>query len=415
MGVPGGVQARALGHPVLPDAGVELVEWYRTTRERTRSLFAIPTADSYYERPIALRNPIVFYEGHLPAFAINTLVKKTLGRRGIDKTLEVLFARGIDPADESKLRDATSAWPSRDVVLDYAREADSRIERALLDVATIPDACEAMYTILEHELMHQETLLYMLHNLPYEKKRGGQAILPVLNSSNGGTGRIACPPQPMTSIPAGPAVLGADRSQFGWDNEYPRNAVRVGAFEISRLNVTNGEYLEYMNETGAPAPHFWIDRDGDWFWRGMFAMQPLPLSHPVYVTHQQATAYAEWKGMRLPTEAEYHRALGVAAPQGNFDFASIEPMPVGSFAPNEFGIHDLVGNGWEWTSSVFAGFDGFIPMRSYPEYSADFFDGEHFVLKGASPVTARELVRPSFRNWFRTNYPFVYATFRCAR
>ena len=54
-------------------------------------------------------------------------------------------------------------------------------------------------------------------------------------------------------------------------------------------------------------------------------------------------------------------------------------------------------------------------MPSYPEYSADFFDGEHFVMKGASPVTARELVRPTFRNWFRPRYPYVYATFRCAR
>jgi formylglycine-generating enzyme required for sulfatase activity len=79
------------------------------------------------------------------------------------------------------------------------------------------------------------------------------------------------------------------------------------------------------------------------------------------------------------------------------------------------GVHDLVGNGWEWTSTVFEPFAGFTPMRSYPEYSADFFDGHHFVMKGASPATARELIRPSFRNWFRGNYPYVYAKFRTAR
>ena len=78
-------------------------------------------------------------------------------------------------------------------------------------------------------------------------------------------------------------------------------------------------------------------------------------------------------------------------------------------------MHDLIGNGWEWTSTVFAPFDGFRPMASYPEYSADFFDGQHFVMKGASPATPRELLRPSFRNWFRPNYPYVYATFRCVR
>ena len=71
-----------------------------------------------------------------------------------------------------------------------------------------------------------------------------------------------------------------------------------------------------------------------------------------------------------------------------------------------------MGNGWEWTSSVFAPFAGFAPLPSYPEYSADFFDHQHYVMKGASPATARDLVRRSFRNWFRAQYPYVYATFR---
>jgi formylglycine-generating enzyme required for sulfatase activity len=78
-------------------------------------------------------------------------------------------------------------------------------------------------------------------------------------------------------------------------------------------------------------------------------------------------------------------------------------------------VHDLVGNGWEWTITPFAPFPGFSPMASYPEYSADFFDGEHFVMKGASTATARELLRPTFRNWFRGRYPYVYASFRCVR
>ena len=74
----------------------------------------------------------------------------------------------------------------------------------------------------------------------------------------------------------------------------------------------------------------------------------------------------------------------------------------------------MQGNGWEWTSTPFGPFPGFRPMASYPEYSADFFDNQHMVMKGASPATSRELLRPTFRNWFRTRYPYVYATFRCA-
>jgi formylglycine-generating enzyme required for sulfatase activity len=102
---------------------------------------------------------------------------------------------------------------------------------------------------------------------------------------------------------------------------------------------------------------------------------------------------------------------------GVFDFTSWDPQPVGTHpaGSSAWGIDDLVGNGWEWTETAFGPFPGFRPMASYPEYSADFFDGEHFVMKGASPATARELLRPSFRNWFRARYPYVYATFRCVK
>jgi len=77
-------------------------------------------------------------------------------------------------------------------------------------------------------------------------------------------------------------------------------------------------------------------------------------------------------------------------------------------------VHDLIGNGWEWTATPFGPLPGFAPMVTYPQYSADFFDNLHFVVKGGSPVTSRELVRRSLRNWYRSAYPFIYAKFRCA-
>jgi formylglycine-generating enzyme required for sulfatase activity len=156
------------------------------------------------------------------------------------------------------------------------------------------------------------------------------------------------------------------------------------------------------------------------------------MAWPVYVTHDEARAFARWKGRRMPTEAEYHRAAfgtpsgeerrhpwGDEPPdptRGNFDNRNPDPVPVGSFPRGQsaWGVHDLVGNGWEWTDSVFEGFPGFTPLPTYPLYSADFFDGKHWVMKGASPTTSKELVRRSFRNWFRGNYPYVYAKFRLA-
>jgi formylglycine-generating enzyme required for sulfatase activity len=419
----------ALGERVTRE---RLIDWYRRGRERTEKIFRIPIADAYYDRPIALRNPIVFYEGHIPSFAVNTLIKLALHAEGIDEDYEVLFARGIDPDSEAAVKNPTDLWPSRDAIRAYGRAADQKIERALCE-ATIEDdrvpqlrRAEAAFAILEHEQMHQETLLYMFHNMPYERKS-----VPVEDRRP----RLSVPSaaQELIAIPAGSATLGADPDHigFGWDNEFPETRVAVDAFSIQKHNVTNGEYLEYVEATGAAAPHFWARQDGRWYWRGMFALAPLPMTSPVYVTHEEAEAYARWRGMRLPSEAEYHRAAfgtpsgeershpwGEELPdasRGNFDFANWDPVPVGSYpsGASAWGVHDLVGNGWEWTSTVFDGFPGFQPMPSYELYSADFFDGRHYVMKGASPATAKELVRRSLRNWFRPNYPYVYATFRC--
>ncbi|HYI10910.1 MAG TPA: SUMF1/EgtB/PvdO family nonheme iron enzyme [Thermoanaerobaculia bacterium] len=417
-------------HSAFPDGLTRecLVEWYRTGRARTRELFDMLPPDVYYDRPIALRNPIVFYEGHLPGFAVNTLVKLALGRKGVDERLETLFARGIDPEDETAVRSPTDLWPSRDEVHSFGRVCDELVEDALLHAPIEDDAVpelrggEAVFTILEHEQMHQETLLYMFHQLPYEKKRAPWAPGVPRSSS--------APAHAGITIPAGPAILGAPRgSRFGWDNEFPAHVVQVAEFTIDAHNVTNGHYLEYIEATGAAAPHFWERGEREWYRRDMFALTPLPLDAPVYVMHDEAEAYARWKRKRLPTEAEFHRAAystpsgeenehpwgnAVADPtRGNFGFQHFDPVAAGSYPPSAWGVYDLVGNGWEWTSTFFDGFPGFEPMPSYPVYSAEFFDRAHYILKGASPVTAPELVRRTFRNWFRPNYPYVYATFRC--
>jgi len=286
----------------------------------------------------------------------------------------------------------------------------------------------------------------MLHRLPLEAKRTPGGYAPVTSDREPATEWI--------EVPAGRATLGVDRhaARFAWDNECPATTANVDAFAIERHDVTNGRYLEFVDAGGygderwwdaaawdwlraeaVRQPLFWEREGGGWRWRGMFASIPLPLAWPVYVSQAEAAAYARWRGVRLPTEAEFQRAAygtpdgterqhpwGSADPavaHGVFDFTSWDPHPAGSHPNGQsaWGVDDLVGNGWEWTSTAFGPFAGFRPMASYPEYSADFFDGEHVVMKGASPATSREFLRPTFRNWFRTRYPYVYATFRCAR
>ena len=441
--------------PVTTSSAVDralFLSWYQRNRDRSRALFDLLVDDAYYSQPIALRHPIVFYEGHLPAFSFNTLVKKALGKPGIDERLELLFARGIDPGEADRGSAARDIWPSREAVRAFAEEADRRVvatlEREDLDRPGHPllDRSEAVFAILEHELMHQETLLYMWHRLPFDQKRKPAGYAPLA------AGRV--PAQEWREVSAGRATLGIDRAAepFGWDNERPARVLDVPAFSIERHDVTNAAFLEFLDAGGyndarwwrvedwdgvqrerVMHPLFWERRGTAWYWRGMFDLIPLPLAWPVYVSFAEAAAFAKWRGARLPTEAEFQRAAFGAsdgherrhpwgdeepsAARGVFDFSSWDPEPSGSHpgGRSAWGIDDLVGNGWEWTSSPFTPFPGFSPLPSYPEYSADFFDEEHFVMKGASPVTARELLRPTFRNWFRARYPYVYATFRCVK
>jgi ergothioneine biosynthesis protein EgtB len=427
-----------------------LLQRFTTTRERSRRLFDVLTPDAYYARPIRLRHPIVFYEGHLAAFNFNTLVKRALGGQGIDERLERLFARGIDPEDDREgSRSQPGRWPTRQEVRAFADEADRRVADALASEPIeqpghpLLDRAEAAHVILEHEAMHQETMQYLWHELPYWQKH------PVDNA----TPDAGVPPPPeKIAVPAGSATLGARRGEipFGWDNEFDAVAVSVPGFDIDRYNVTNADFLEFVEAggyaderwwtreafawirtEGIAHPHFWSRENDRWWWRGMFRPIPLPDAWPVFVSQSEAAAFARWRGERLPTEPEIVRALfgtpsgverqhpwGDDEPdqsRGRFDFAGWSPEPVGRspLGRSAWGVDDLVGNGWEWTSSLFGPLPGFRPMPSYPEYSADFFDGQHYVMRGASHATDRHLLRRSFRNWFRPHYPYVYATFRC--
>src|SRR5262245_16121553 len=169
-------------------AAVEGVsDWYSRNRARTQALFDLLDDAAYYSRPIDLRHPIVFYEGHLPAFSFNTLVKRGLGGGSIDPDLELLFARGIDPSEDQAGRSTSHQWPSRATVRQFAEEADRRVRAALerddLDRPGDPllHRAEAVFTILEHEAMHQETLLYMWHRLPFDQKRRPHGYVPVVD------------------------------------------------------------------------------------------------------------------------------------------------------------------------------------------------------------------------------------------
>jgi len=430
----------------------ELLARLQQARAETDRLFDHVRPEFLYERPIPERHRIVFYVGHLEAFDWNLLRERILGRTSFHSEFDNLFAFGIDPVDGGLPTDRPSDWPVLVQVCDYVSQVrqalDDGLTAALSHKVGLEDhsANQLLNVAIEHRLMHAETLAYMLHQLPLNQKVANPH-LPEL---------LLRPVMPrMLEIPAGQATLGLARCRtdvFGWDNEYEEHTIAVPSFSIDQYEVTNREYLQFINASGYEDQSLWSDSDwkwktqqdishpvfwnqvnGEWQYRTMFQDVPLPLDWPVYVSHAEASAYARWAGKSLPTEAQWHRAAygalladgperpfpwGEEAPHnrlGNFDFDRWDPAPVGAFPQGKsaFGVGDLIGNGWEWTATPFAPFPGFQPFEFYPGYSANFFDGEHYVMKGGSARTAACMLRRSFRNWFQPHYQYVYAGFRC--
>jgi ergothioneine biosynthesis protein EgtB len=425
-------------------------------RVNTDALFALLPPNSYYERPIPERHRLIFYLGHLEAFDRN-LLSPALDLGLDDSPFDKLFAFGIDPVGGGLPNDQRSEWPEIGQVERYDRQVRARLDERLRDpsvtraLAASAEISTLLQVAIEHRLMHAETLAYLLHNLPIEKKvpHAGPAI----------DARPAPDPK-LVMIPSGIATLGQPRDAlaFGWDNEFGMQRVLVPSFSISVFPVTNGEYLKFVQAGGYQAGKYWRTEDWDWvrkeklehphFWkrasespaedaatkweyRGMFSSIPLPPSWPVYVSFAEASAFAKWAGRKLPTEEQWQRAA-YGTPEGrermypwgdepaefwrgNFNQDRWDPTGVDTHpeGASGFGVYDLLGNGWEWTSTTFGPLPGFEPFDFYRGYSADFFDGKHYVMKGGSARTDTCMLRRTYRNWFQPHYPYIYSSFRC--
>jgi ergothioneine biosynthesis protein EgtB len=266
----------------------------------------------------------------------------------------------------------------------------------------------------------------------------------------------------MVTVPAGESLSGAPWKMFVYDNELPAHTVSLPAFNIDRQLTTNAEYARFIAEGGYERREWWSEEGWQWrerenwtrplYWteneggsessggdglrwrvRGMFEEAALKAEHPVAgVSWYEAEAYARFMGKRLPTEAEWEKAAswdegsrrkrlyawGDDAPtgaRGNFDLRYWDTTPVGSFpaGASSYGCLDMTGNVWEWTSDLFAGYEGFTAYP-YPEYSEAWFDEDHRVLKGGSWATHPSILRTSFRNFFRRHFRIAFAGIRLA-
>jgi iron(II)-dependent oxidoreductase len=257
----------------------------------------------------------------------------------------------------------------------------------------------------------------------------------------------------MVHFPGGRVTIGTDDSSAAYDNERPKHEAELRPFLIDRTPVTNGRYLEFIDdggytrrelwsegglrwlaESGTAAPKYWKREGSTWNERVMDLSRAVDPMRPVcHVCYYEADAFARWDGKRLPTEVEWEAAASwdpavntartfpwgeriEGSRQANVDQLAFDTAPVGAYPTNvsPSGCYGMIGDVWEWTSSDFTGYPGF---RSFPyrEYSEEFFGSAYKVLRGGSWATRPGAVRNTFRNW---DYPIrrqIFSGFRCAR
>ena len=380
------------------DACTRFERAFEAAWARSDMLFDLLPRDGFGERPIGLRHPFLFYLGHLPAFTWNQIGRAFLADGHFDPVFDLLFERGIDPVDAAQAQQQSiTSWPDIAAVVDYRDRVRRGVRERIPEVLRRSDDLlgqngRILHVAIEHELMHHETLMYMVAECPEGFiRRPASALAP-----QDGPGRKA----EIRHVSAGMAKIGAafDEIEFGWDNEFGRLDVFVPAFRIDSLPVRNQDWHDFLktsNRIESLFPQAWVVRDGQTFVKSVFGPVPFELAAgwPVQVSGEQARAYCARRGGRLPTEPELHRAaFGDALDQqrpwgeasrdraaGDFGFTRWYPSPTGSHpaSASGFGVEELVGNGWEWSSTSFAALPGFASyIRSYPGYSADFYDDE---------------------------------------
>ncbi len=350
----------------------------RLAEARRRTLELIePLDDAQLNRVYSpILSPLAWDLGHIANFEELWLVQTIGGREPLHGDLGRLY-----DAIENPRRTRGELPILRDAELRaYLADVRERTLEVLGEVELGPDAEDPLLRegfvyemLLAHELQHNETMLQLLQMVDgYE--------VPVAR------GALRDPETVL--IPAGTYEIGAPAEGFAYDNERPRHAVELSAFEIDRTPVSNAAYIVFMEETGAELPLYWERGDGGWVLTTMGGRDPINPAHPVlHVSWHQADAFARWAGKRLPSEQEWEAAADRL---------------------------DAVGRAWEWTASDFLAYPGFEAFP-YREYSEVFFGDAYKVLRGGSWATHPSVMRPSFRNWDLPERRQIFSGFRCAR
>ncbi|GGU26645.1 ergothioneine biosynthesis protein EgtB [Streptomyces violascens] len=390
-----------------------------------------------------LMSPLVWDLAHIGNQEEQWLLRAVAGQDAIRPEIDSLYDAFEHPRAARPALPLLAPAEARRYAADVRGRAIDVLERTPLRGEPLTDAAFAFGMIAQHEQQHDETML-ITHQL-----RRGPAALTAPEPPSGTTEGL--PTEVL--VPGGPFTMGTSTEPWALDNERPAHHRIVPAFHLDTTPVTCGAYLRFIEDGGyreerwwepagwamvreheLSAPLFWRHEGGEWLRRRFGVTEPVPVDEPVlHVSWYEADAYARWAGRRLPTEEEWEKAArhdpvsgrSLRYPWGdgdptpahaNLGQRHLRPAPVGAYPEGQspLGIRQLIGDVWEWTSSDFLPYPGFVAFP-YREYSEVFFGPGHKVLRGGAFSVDEVACRGTFRNWDLPVRRQIFAGFRTAR
>ncbi len=410
----------------------QLQQWLNSCRQGTLALFEQVDETTFCCQAHPEFSPVGWHLGHIAYIESLWLLERGAGLAPMFPEYRRLFvADGLPKSERVKL-------PNFEVVCHYLNTVRQEV-LSVLETVDLDQQERLWRWLIQHESQHGETIAFVLQ-LQRWREESSQEDKGTRRQGDKGNLHQSSPPylDETVEIPLGYFEQGND-SIDAMDNELPVHQVYLDTYWIDRYPVTCGQYRVFVAAGGYQSPRWWSE-DG---WKWLFSQQ---IKQPLYwsddtqwddrpvcgVSWYEAEAYARFVGKRLPTEAEWEKAAswdvaksdrrtypwGEATPDiknCNHNNFIGETTPVNAYPNGQsaYGCYDMLGNVWEWTASVFDGYEGFLSYP-YPGYSKVYFDGQHQVLKGGSWATRPWALRSSFRNWYHPGVRQILAGFRCA-
>lgn len=416
---------------------LSLAKRFLAIRQQSIAICAPLQTEDYVVQPIGDVSPPKWHLGHTTWFFENfILVDQLPNYQFFNKQLNYFFNSYYESQGERILRTnrGNMTRPSVEEIIAYRQHVDAAMEQLfsqfLEDTAIPTPLAHLMEVGLQHEQQHQELLVTDIKYI-----LGTNPLFPVYHKKTTTSNNVTARPLNWLAIPEGVYQIGYEGKHFSWDNEGSVHKVYLHDFEIADRLVTNGEFLEFMQAGGyqqyehwlsegwewakqldVKAPLYWYKKAGEWYQYTMRGLEPIQLQEPVtHISYFEADAYAQWRGLRLPTEFEWEVACKnqyqIIPQDGNFlETQNFHPTATITTKDTQF-----LGNVWEWTGSAY------LPYPNYPrfkgalgEYNGKFMVNQ-MVLRGGSCATPISHARMTYRNFFQTDKRWQFTGIRLAK